>query len=314
MKFGGTSVADADAIDRVDRHRPPAASSAADGRRRRSSSCRRCRGHRRPGRDRAARAKTATATGGRDAAARELLERHCRRRAGGSRAAARATSCSADVRARVRRARRPGARAGGAARGVAAVARRDRSRSASWRAAGSSPRRSPSTAFRRRGSTRARVLVTDAEHTAAAPDMDGDLRARARARRAADRRAARSPVLGGFIGATADGVTTTLGRGGSDYSAAIFGACLDVDEIQIWTDVDGMLTADPRVVPQPRAGAAAVVRRSVGAGVLRRQGAAPEHDPAGGREEHPGAHPQLAPARERRHADHRRRPAGRRAS
>ena len=59
-------------------------------------------------------------------------------------------------------------------------------------------------------------------------------------------------VLGGFIGATANGVTTTLGRGGSDYSAAIFGACLGVDEIQIWTDVDGMLTADPRIVPQPR--------------------------------------------------------------
>ena len=60
------------------------------------------------------------------------------------------------------------------------------------------------------------------------------------------------PVLGGFIGATAAGVTTTLGRGGSDYSAAIFGACLDVDEIQIWTDVDGMLTADPRVVADPQ--------------------------------------------------------------
>jgi aspartate kinase len=59
------------------------------------------------------------------------------------------------------------------------------------------------------------------------------------------------PILGGFIGATAAGVTTTLGRGGSDYSAAIFGACLDVDEIQIWTDVDGMLTADPRVVSEP---------------------------------------------------------------
>jgi aspartate kinase len=47
-------------------------------------------------------------------------------------------------------------------------------------------------------------------------------------------------------------VTTTLGRGGSDYSAAIFGACLDVEEIQIWTDVDGMLTADPRVVDDPQ--------------------------------------------------------------
>jgi aspartate kinase len=59
-------------------------------------------------------------------------------------------------------------------------------------------------------------------------------------------------VLGGFIGATASGITTTLGRGGSDYSAAIVGACLDAREIQIWTDVDGMLTADPRVVTEPR--------------------------------------------------------------
>ena len=57
------------------------------------------------------------------------------------------------------------------------------------------------------------------------------------------------PVLGGFIGATLDGDTTTLGRGGSDYSAAIFGAALDAEEIQIWTDVPGVLTADPRLVP-----------------------------------------------------------------
>lgn len=95
-----------------------------------------------------------------------------------------------------------------------------------------------------------RVLVTDAEHTAAAPDTD------ATCRRTQDLVASRAaagevPVLGGFIGATHAGVTTTLGRGGSDYSAAIFGACLDVDEIQIWTDVDGMLTADPRVVADP---------------------------------------------------------------
>jgi len=55
-------------------------------------------------------------------------------------------------------------------------------------------------------------------------------------------------VVGGFVGATREGVTTTLGRGGSDYSAAIIGACLDATEIQIWTDVDGMLTADPRIV------------------------------------------------------------------
>lgn len=55
-------------------------------------------------------------------------------------------------------------------------------------------------------------------------------------------------VVGGFVGATREGVTTTLGRGGSDYSAAIIGSCLDATEIQIWTDVDGMLTADPRIV------------------------------------------------------------------
>jgi aspartate kinase len=60
------------------------------------------------------------------------------------------------------------------------------------------------------------------------------------------------PVLGGFVGATRDGITTTLGRGGSDYSGAIVGAGVGATEIQIWTDVDGMLTADPRVVASPR--------------------------------------------------------------
>jgi aspartate kinase len=95
------------------------------------------------------------------------------------------------------------------------------------------------------------VLVTDAEHTAAIPDMDATCQ-RTQEIVGAQRNAGKVPVMGGFIGATANGVTTTLGRGGSDYSAAIFGACLDVDEIQIWTDVDGMLTADPRVVAEPR--------------------------------------------------------------
>lgn len=60
------------------------------------------------------------------------------------------------------------------------------------------------------------------------------------------------PVLGGYIAATADGTTTTLGRGGSDYSAALVGAALDAQEIQIWTDVSGVLTADPRIVPDAR--------------------------------------------------------------
>jgi aspartate kinase len=61
--------------------------------------------------------------------------------------------------------------------------------------------------------------------------------------------AGRVVVMGGYIGSTASGVTTTLGRGGSDYSAAIAGAALNAEEIQIWTDVDGMMTTDPRIVP-----------------------------------------------------------------
>ena len=60
------------------------------------------------------------------------------------------------------------------------------------------------------------------------------------------------PVMGGFIGRTARGITTTLGRGGSDYSASLLGAALHAEAIEIWTDVDGMLTADPRVVKGSR--------------------------------------------------------------
>ena len=60
------------------------------------------------------------------------------------------------------------------------------------------------------------------------------------------------PVLGGYIGATPEGVTTTLGRGGSDYSASLIGAALGASEIQIWTDVSGVLTADPKVAPTAR--------------------------------------------------------------
>jgi aspartate kinase len=92
-----------------------------------------------------------------------------------------------------------------------------------------------------------RAVVTGPEHTAAPPLMAETAAALAATMDPllADRRI---PVIGGFVGATKDGVTTTLGRGGSDYSAAIVGACLGASEIQIWTDVDGMLTADPRVI------------------------------------------------------------------
>jgi aspartate kinase len=60
------------------------------------------------------------------------------------------------------------------------------------------------------------------------------------------------PIITGFVAATESGVTTTLGRGGSDFSAAIVGAALEADEVWIWTDVDGILTADPNLVPQAR--------------------------------------------------------------
>ncbi len=60
------------------------------------------------------------------------------------------------------------------------------------------------------------------------------------------------PVVTGFICSTPSGVTTTLGRGGSDYSASIIGSCLKAEEIQIWTDVNGVMTADPRLVPNAR--------------------------------------------------------------
>ncbi len=96
-----------------------------------------------------------------------------------------------------------------------------------------------------------RAIVTDGAHMGATPQAD---ETRALVAREVTPRVAegRVPVIGGFVGATTQGVTTTLGRGGSDYSAAIIGAAVDSREIQIWTDVDGMLTADPRIVESPR--------------------------------------------------------------
>ena len=92
-----------------------------------------------------------------------------------------------------------------------------------------------------------RTMVTDDGHPAATPIARRHAsRGEREIRPLLDR--GEVAVLGGFIGATADGVTTTLGRGGSDLSGSIIGAALQAREIQIWTDVDGMLTADPRVV------------------------------------------------------------------
>lgn len=111
-----------------------------------------------------------------------------------------------------------------------------------------------SAAFQTRGMNTVLVdsrccMVTDGTHTRAVPLFE----------QTADRlqcalqpllQANQVPVMGGFIAATADGVTTTLGRGGSDFSAAIIGAALNAERIEIWTNVEGMMTTDPRLCPQ----------------------------------------------------------------
>ncbi len=95
------------------------------------------------------------------------------------------------------------------------------------------------------------LIVTDDEFGNATPLME-ETRARTRERLAPLREAGKIPVITGFRGATRDGLCTTLGRGGSDYSGTIIGTALDADEVWIWTDVDGVMTADPRLVPAAR--------------------------------------------------------------
>ena len=95
------------------------------------------------------------------------------------------------------------------------------------------------------------VIVTDPHHGRAEPLMPPTrVRAEARLRPLLDQGIV--PVVTGFIAATLDGIQTTLGRGGSDYSATILGAALGAQETVIWTDVDGVKTADPRLVPEAR--------------------------------------------------------------
>lgn len=95
------------------------------------------------------------------------------------------------------------------------------------------------------------VVRTDATFGSGAPQQAA-IKVQALERVAPYLGAGRVVVTQGYIGATEDGTTTTLGRGGSDYSAALLGAALGAEEIQIWTDVEGVLTADPRVVPAAR--------------------------------------------------------------
>ena len=97
----------------------------------------------------------------------------------------------------------------------------------------------------------AELIVTDDKFQNAAPMLDAT-RARVSAHLIPLLEDGIVPIVTGFVGATEDGVTTTLGRGGSDYTAAILGNCLDADEVWTWTDVDGVMTADPRILPGAR--------------------------------------------------------------
>jgi len=92
-----------------------------------------------------------------------------------------------------------------------------------------------------------RLIITNDNYVNAEPDMEAT-EAEVRKRISPQMEKGIIPVVTGFMGSTPEGRTTTLGRGSSDHIASILGACLDASEVQIWTDVDGLLTADPKVV------------------------------------------------------------------
>jgi aspartate kinase len=95
------------------------------------------------------------------------------------------------------------------------------------------------------------LIVTDDNFGNATPLFD-ETNSKTRQRLQGLRRRGVIPIVTGFRSATHEGVCTTLGRGGSDYTGTIIGAALDADEVWIWTDVDGVMTADPRLVPEAR--------------------------------------------------------------
>jgi len=94
-------------------------------------------------------------------------------------------------------------------------------------------------------------IITDAAHTRATPLWE-ETNQHVESVLLPLLQAGRVPVLGGFVGSTRDGIPTTLGRGGSDFSAAIVGAALGAQRIEIWTDVDGVMTTDPDLCPDAR--------------------------------------------------------------
>ncbi len=145
----------------------------------------------------------------------------------------------------------------------------------------------------------ARFVVTDAVFGNASPLME-PTRAKAQALLAPLLERGVLPVITGFNGATADGRATTLGRGGSDFSASILSAALDASELWIWTDVDGIMSADPRLVPVRRGSRRNDLRGGRGTGLQRRQSPAPAHARSLDRKENSGVEQeQLRPGKAR---------------
>ena len=116
-----------------------------------------------------------------------------------------------------------------------------------------------------------KLIVTDSVFGGASPLLDKTAQ-KARDTLATVFDAGLLPVVTGFFGADERGITTTLGRGGSDYSASILGHALDADEIWIWTDVDGVMTADPRLAPDARTLPSITYAEATEIGLFRGQG------------------------------------------
>jgi aspartate kinase len=96
------------------------------------------------------------------------------------------------------------------------------------------------------------LIVTDEAFGAAAPLLE-EIAPRLKLKLRPMLGTGQIPVIGGYVGATRDGVTTTLGRGGADATAAVIGALLEAEEVQIWTEVDGLMTVDPKLAPDAQA-------------------------------------------------------------